>query len=472
MKKFDYSYLILISLVSAMGGLLFGYDWVVIGGAKPFYEPFFGIVDSPALQGWAMSSALIGCLAGALLAGTFSDRYGRRKMLIIAAALFVASAVGTGATSDFSMFIVYRILGGFAIGIASNLSPMYIAEISPAELRGRFVSMNQLTIVLGILAAQLTNWLLAEPVAPGMTAEAIRASWNGQMGWRWMFWAENVPAGLFFIFAFLIPESPRWLALRGRREQATRILAKIGGGEYAREEFGRMQEAIEQDGKGASRGGFRQLLHPSMRKVLVIGIVLAVFQQWCGINVIFNYAQEIFNAAGYGISDILMNIVVTGVTNVVFTFVAIFLVDRIGRRPLLLFGAGGADADLPADGRRLLFQPDRNCAAGHRCHGHRLLCHVAGPHHVGGDLRDIPQCRARSGDVGCDFRALDRLFHPHIYLPAAEQRPRCGRNILDLRNDLPRGVPVHLEARPRNQKQIARRAGKRTDKIIKYLNYN
>lgn len=278
MKKFDYFYLILISLVSAMGGLLFGYDWVVIGGAKPFYEPFFGIVDSPALQGWAMSSALIGCLAGALLAGTFSDRYGRRKMLIIAAALFVVSAVGTGATSDFSMFIVYRILGGFAIGIASNLSPMYIAEISPAELRGRFVSMNQLTIVLGILAAQLTNWLLAEPVAPGMTAEAIRASWNGQMGWRWMFWAENVPAGLFFIFAFLIPESPRWLALRGRREQATRILAKIGGGEYAREEFGRMQEAIEQDGKGASRGGFRQLLHPSMRKVLVIGIVLAVFQ--------------------------------------------------------------------------------------------------------------------------------------------------------------------------------------------------
>ena len=464
MKKFDYSYLILISLVSAMGGLLFGYDWVVIGGAKPFYEPFFGIVDSPALQGWAMSSALIGCLAGALLAGTFSDRYGRRKMLIIAAALFVVSAVGTGATSDFSMFIVYRILGGFAIGIASNLSPMYIAEISPAELRGRFVSMNQLTIVLGILAAQLTNWLLAEPVAPGMTAEAIRASWNGQMGWRWMFWAENVPAGLFFIFAFLIPESPRWLALRGRREQATRILAKIGGGEYAREEFGRMQEAIEQDGKGASRGGFRQLLHPSMRKVLVIGIVLAVFQQWCGINVIFNYAQEIFNAAGYGISDILMNIVVTGVTNVVFTFVAIFLVDRIGRRPLLLFGAGGLTLIYLLMGAAYYFSLT----------GIALLVIVsaAGPHHVGGDLRDIPQCRARSGDVGCDFRALDRLFHPHIYLPAAEQRPRCGRNILDLRNDLPRGVPVHLEARPRNQKQIARRAGKRTDKIIKYLNYN
>ena len=342
MKKIDYSYLILISLVSAMGGLLFGYDWVVIGGAKPFYEPFFGIVDSPALQGWAMSSALIGCLAGALLAGKFSDRYGRKKMLIAAAALFIVSAVGTGATSNFSMFIIYRILGGFAIGIASNLSPMYIAEISPAELRGRFVSMNQLTIVLGILAAQLTNWLVADPVAPGMTAGAIRESWNGQLGWRWMFWAENVPAGLFFVFAFLIPESPRWLALQGRREQAVRVLSRIGGAEYAREEYRQVVETLEKDSKNTPpRGGFRQLLHPSMRKVLVIGIVLAVFQQWCGINVIFNYAQEIFNAAGYGISDILMNIVVTGVTNVVFTFVAIFLVDKIGRRPLLLFGAGG-----------------------------------------------------------------------------------------------------------------------------------
>lgn len=343
MKKINYSYLILISLVSAMGGLLFGYDWVVIGGAKPFYEPFFDIVDSPAMQGWAMSSALIGCLVGALLAGQFSDRYGRKKMLILAAALFVAAAVGTGAVSSFSMFIVYRVLGGFAIGIASNLSPMYIAEISPAELRGRFVSMNQLTIVLGILAAQITNWLIADPVPQGMTAGAISESWNGQMGWRWMFWAGNVPAVLFFIFAFLIPESPRWLALHGRREQAVRVLAKIGGAEYAAEAYRTMQETVVEEDRNSPplRGGFRQLLHPSMRKVLIIGIVLAVFQQWCGINVIFNYAQEIFNAAGYGISDTLMNIVVTGVTNVVFTLVAIFLVDRIGRRPLLLFGAGG-----------------------------------------------------------------------------------------------------------------------------------
>lgn len=342
MKKIDYSYLFFISLVSAMGGLLFGYDWVVIGGAKPFYEAFFGIVDNPAMQGWAMSSALVGCLAGALLAGKFCDLYGRKKMLVAAAALFIAAALGTGAVSGFGMFIVYRILGGFAIGIASNLSPMYIAEISPAELRGRFVSMNQLTIVLGILAAQITNWLLAEPVPEGATVDVIRESWNGQMGWRWMFWAGIVPAVLFFIFAFLIPESPRWLALLGRREEAVRVLARISGREYAEEEYRHMVAAIEEDRRiSPPRAGFRQIFHRSMRRVLVIGIVLAVFQQWCGINVIFNYAQEIFQAAGYGISDTLMNIVVTGVTNVVFTLVAIFLVDRVGRRPLLLFGAGG-----------------------------------------------------------------------------------------------------------------------------------
>lgn len=342
MKKINYSYLLLISLVSAMGGLLFGYDWVVIGGAKPFYEPFFSITERPALQGWAMSSALIGCLVGALLAGMFSDRYGRKKLLVAAAFLFIVSAVGTGGTNGFSMFVVYRILGGFAIGIASNLSPMYIAEISPSNLRGRFVSINQLTIVLGILAAQICNWLLADPVAPGASIEVIRESWNGQVGWRWMFWAENVPAVLFFLFAFLIPESPRWLAVQGRYDDALNVLTRIGGPEYARQELAQICEMIGQD-RTQVRGGrsYRMLLQPSMRKVLLIGIVLAVLQQWSGTNVIFNYAQEIFAAAGYGVSDIMMNIVVTGITNVVFTFVAIFTVDRIGRRPLLLFGAGG-----------------------------------------------------------------------------------------------------------------------------------
>ncbi len=338
MKQKSY-YLFLISLVSAMGGLLFGYDWVVVGGAKPFYEAFFGIVGNPALQGWAMSSALLGCLVGAIISGLLSDKYGRKKMLIMAAFLFIVSAVGTGATSNFDLFIMYRIIGGFAIGIASNLSPMYIAEIAPAQMRGRLVSLNQMTIVIGILASQIANWLLAEPVVADSTTQMIAESWNGQWGWRWMFWMENIPAALFFVFAFVIPESPRWLLVNGERERAIEIMGRIMEQEQLDIELGEMQDNIANSSN--ERGGWREIFKPSMHRVLIIGVVLAAFQQWCGINVIFNYAQEIFAAAGYGVSDILMNIVVTGVTNVVFTIVAMLLVDKLGRRPLLLIGAGG-----------------------------------------------------------------------------------------------------------------------------------
>lgn len=287
-----------------MGGFLFGYDWVVIGGAKIFYEPFFAIEGSAALRGWAMSSALLGCLVGAGFSGRWSDKYGRKKLLIAAALLFLVSAVGTGIADRFSWFIFYRIVGGLGIGIASNVSPIYIAEVSPANMRGRLVSLNQLTIVLGILSAQLANWLIGNLFAgdaAGLTAEGI------EYAWRWMFWAEAVPAGLFFLLSFVIPESPRWLAAKTVKEKFD----------------------------------WRVLLQPGVRKVLLIGVVLAVFQQWCGINVIFNYAHEIFSAAGYEVSDVLMNIVVTGITNVVFTFVAIYTVDRWGRRKLMLTGAAG-----------------------------------------------------------------------------------------------------------------------------------
>lgn len=332
--RYHTAYLLSITFISAMGGLLFGYDYVVIGGAKPFYEVFFGITGSPHLQGWAMSSALIGCLLGAGLSGLLSDRYGRKKLLLGAAVLFTVSAVGTGAVDHLNGFIVYRLLGGIGIGIASNLSPMYIAEVSPPDIRGRFVSINQLTIVVGILAAQISNWLIADPVA---AQTDILSSWNGQMGWRWMFWAETLPAALFFAGMFMIPESPRWLAARGRNGEAGEVLLRVGGPDYAQEQL----DEIGQSLKKQPRSSFRTLFAPELRLVLGLGIVIAVFQQWCGINVIFNYAQEVFAAAGYEVSDILLNIVVTGVTNLIFTFVGMYTVDRLGRRVLMLIGAGG-----------------------------------------------------------------------------------------------------------------------------------
>lgn len=338
MKTKTNLYLFMIALISAMGGLLFGYDWVVIGGAKPFYEQYFDIAGNPTMQGWAMSSALIGCLIGALTAGKLSDRFGRKPILTVAAGLFIGTAFGTGAVNSFTMFNVFRLVGGLAIGIASSLSPMYIAEIAPAHLRGRFVSINQLTVVLGILSAQIANWQIAEPVPAEATAEFIRESWNGQMGWRWMFWAMIVPAALFFFFSFILPESPRWLASNGHKAAAMKVFTRIGGEEHAQRELAAIEAAAT---VRTEEGGFKQLLHPSMYKVLTIGVVMAVLQQWCGINVIFNYAQEIFMAAGYGVSDVLMNIVVTGVTNVVFTVLAMFVVDRWGRKALTLFGAFG-----------------------------------------------------------------------------------------------------------------------------------
>lgn len=337
-SNFNKSFILGITLVSAMGGLLFGYDWVVIGGAKPFYERFFDITGSPHLQGWAMSSALIGCLFGALGSGFFTERFGRKIPLIAAAALFVVAAAGTGLANSFTVFVIYRLVGGLGIGLASAISPMYIAEISPAYMRGRLVSINQLTIVLGILAAQITNYLIAEKVPEGATDEFILQSWNGQSGWRWMFWAGGIPAVLFFILSFFIPESPRFLGKTGNWESAERILAKIGGKSYAAEEKKAIRESLVH---ASERVEWKNLVAKEVRPVLIIGVFLAVFQQWCGINVIFNYAEEIFTAAGFSVTDMLFNVVITGAVNLVFTLLAMRLVDNWGRRKLMLLGASG-----------------------------------------------------------------------------------------------------------------------------------
>ena len=291
-----------------MGGLLFGYDWVVIGGAKPFYELYFGIADSPMMQGVAMSTALVGCLIGAMVAGAAADRYGRKPLLMMSAVLFTVSAIATGAFSDFTMFNVARFVGGIGIGVASALAPMYIAEVSPAEIRGRMVSLNQMTIVLGILGAQVVNMLLAKD-----TGIAENQAWNLEWGWRWMFWAETLPAALFLLMSFFIPESPVYLKM------------KQDGG------------TSKQDGQ-ATLG---ELFQSKYSRVLLLGLVIAVFQQWCGTNVIFNYAQEIFVGAGFDVDGMFINIVITGIANVVFTFVALYTIEKWGRRTLMLIGAGG-----------------------------------------------------------------------------------------------------------------------------------
>ncbi len=336
--KLNRQFIIGITLVSAMGGLLFGYDYVVIGGAKPFYERFFGITQSPYLQGWAMSSALIGCLIGASVSGYLTDLFGRKRPLIGAAAIFTLAALGTGAFNSFSLFIAFRLMCGLGIGLASAISPMYIAEISPASLRGRLVSVNQLTIVIGILAAQIVNFLIAEKVSPGATDLMILNSWNGQSGWRWMFWSGAFPAVIFFILSFFIPESPRYLAKKGNWKAATAILQRIGGAAYAVEGQKEIAESLQGH---SSKIDWKVLASAKMRPILILGIVLAVFQQWCGINVIFNYAEEIFSSAGYSVNDMLFNIVITGAVNLIFTFVAMRMVDSWGRRKLMLLGSLG-----------------------------------------------------------------------------------------------------------------------------------
>lgn len=349
-------YIWMISLVAALGGLLFGYDWVVIGGAARFYEAFFALKNTAdqvapgagffekawasilSPTGWAQSCALLGCLAGALISGALSDRFGRKPILILAATNFLVSSIGIAFAQSFPGFVTWRILGGISIGLASNISPLYISEISPAPQRGLLVAINQLTIVLGILGAQLVNWCIAERVPEEMTSLAFATSWNVQKGWRFMFAACGVPSLFFLVTSLFVPESPRWLAKAGQEMGAKRVLARIAGEDYAASALKEIKGSLAHEDKHVR---YRELIESRVLIVLGLGIFLAVFQQWCGINVIFNYAGEIFKQAGYDINDTLTNIVMTGIVNLGFTFVALFTVDRLGRKPLMMFGALG-----------------------------------------------------------------------------------------------------------------------------------
>ena len=329
-----------IAAVAAIGGFLFGDDWVVIGGAKPFYERFFGL-HSAAQVGWANSCALVGCFVGALVAGSVSRRFGRKPVLLSAALLFAFSSIFTGWAHLFSSFVFWRIAGGVAIGLASNISPVYIAEVSPALWRGRLIALNQLALVCGILAAQIINWQIARPVPAHRNSAALFASWNVQYGWRWMFTAVAVPAVAFFALAFLIPESPRWLVLKNKSQRASRVLTRIGGPAYAAAEVEAIAASVSSMDAPGALNAWRLLRRPGLRGLLLLGIALAVLQQWSGINILFNYAQEVFASAGYGTSQILFNIVITGAINLLFTLLAMLIVDRISRRTLMIAGCLG-----------------------------------------------------------------------------------------------------------------------------------
>ena len=336
--QFNDVYVFVIALTAALGGLMFGYDWVVIGGAELFYEKYFHLAG--ALQiGWAMSSALIGALIGAMFAGTLSDKFGRKPLLVSSGLLFVVTSIGTGLAPNFVFFIASRLLGGVAIGIASNLSPLYIAEVAPASVRGRLVSVNQLTIALGVMLAQIVNWLIAQPTPTGVALDQIPMdSWNVQMAWRWMFGVTAIPAAIFFVAMFFVPESPRWLAKKGRSERARKVLDRIGGTAYAERSIRDIEATLVNE---IDKVDLRELLEPKMLKIIFLGVVLAVFQQWCGINVIFQYGSRIFADAGYAVSGILFSIVITGIVGLLMAGVAIATVDLWGRRILMLTGAAG-----------------------------------------------------------------------------------------------------------------------------------
>lgn len=327
------------TIVAAVGGLLFGYDTAVVAGAIGFIQKRYDL--SAAMVGWVASCALIGCIAGAMFAGRLSDKIGRKKVLILSAILFLVSSVGITIPLSLDWFIFFRLIGGLGIGIASILAPMYISEIAPATIRGRLVSINQLGIVSGILLIYFVNATIA-----GWHDEA----WNISTGWRWMFGSGLFPSVVFLILLFFVPESPRWLAQRQRWGEAEFILSKLNGSQKAKIELDEIRAALN-----IEKSSFSDILKPGVRKALLIGVILCIFSQVTGINAIMYYAPEIFKATGDASDSALMQTVLVGVINVLFTLVAIKYVDKWGRRTLLLIGSSGMAVCLAIVGSAFYF---------------------------------------------------------------------------------------------------------------------
>ncbi|WP_436831127.1 sugar porter family MFS transporter [Parapedobacter sp. DT-150] len=311
-------FILLVSVVAALGGLLFGFDTAIISGTIPYITDYFEL--DAYLLGWAVSSIIAGCVLGATMAGRLADRHGRRFVLLICAAFFALSAIGVSLSDTLSFFIGFRVIGGLGVGAAAMVSPMYIAEMAPAPWRGRLVATYQLAIVTGILLAYLSNYWLAD---------------IGPNNWRWMFASQLVPAILFGLLLLLVPETPRWLAKMKRIDQAAAVLRKTGGEGYSQSEIARINRSF-QEGRQISLVG---LLSPLYRPIVGMGAMLAIFQQVTGINAILYYAPVIFKETGIETSNSLLQTIGVGVIMVLSTFIAIALVDRLGRRKLLLWGS-------------------------------------------------------------------------------------------------------------------------------------
>ncbi len=341
--KPNMAYVIRISLVATLGGLLFGYDTAVISGAIGFMRVYYAL--SPGMEGWVASSALFGCMIGAFFAGIISDRMGRRYVLMLAGILFLVSALGTAFPKSLSMFIVFRILGGVGVGAAAMASPMYIAELSPARYRGGLVSLNQFAIISGMLIVYFANYLIA---AHGHQIDAMHAispesseSWNVVYGWRWMFGSESIPALLLISMLFFVPNSPRWLIGQNRDKEALHIFQQIER-ENAEGHITEVKRSITSESTS-----LRQLFTPGLRMTLLIALALAFFQQSTGINAILYFAPEILKGISKATTDTaLLQTIVIGVVNLVFTIVGILAVDRLGRRPLMLLGYTGMGLSL------------------------------------------------------------------------------------------------------------------------------
>lgn len=327
-------YLAMICLEASIGGLLFGFDTAVISGTFGFVEAQYLL--SKFEVGWFGSSALAGCIAGAAVAGWLTDRFGRKPVMIVAAAFFFLSALGCTIATGFQSLIWYRILGGLGVGMASVLAPMYISEFAPPRLRGRLVAIYQLSIVVGILAAYFSNTLLLGFATAHPEAFGGEGPLHGIMiaeVWRAMFGAEMIPAAAFFALLFFVPESPRWLVKEGQNAEALAILTKVDGTDTARKELAEIQGALDQEG-----GSIAELFKPGLRMALIVALGLSIFGQMTGVNIVVYYGPMILKSAGYEVGSALQYQVALGFINLIFTMIALWKVDSWGRRPLLICG--------------------------------------------------------------------------------------------------------------------------------------